>query len=74
MNWKILGKSLLLAFGLFVLFGILILLFHYFPWAGIILLFIAVVIFIYNKLENNNNDYNDSDRMSWFSNDEKEEN
>ena len=74
MNWKILGKALLTVIIIFAIISLVIVSFYFIPWISIIFLFISTVVFTYNEMKKHDNSGDDSDRMQWFSNDDKEEN
>ena len=73
MKWRELGNAVLVTAGLFVVIGIALCVTYLFPWCSVVFLFILVVILIYRTMTKDESKDNDSDRMAWFSNDEREE-
>lgn len=73
MKWKMFGNALLITTGLFCIIGGVLFLTHLFPWFSVTILFIAVVLIIYNAMTRYERCDSDNDRMRWFSNDEKED-
>lgn len=72
MKWKLLCSALLITIGLFGIFGVVLFLTNLFPWFSVAIIFIAVVLLIYNSMTRESND-NDNDRMQWFSDDEEDD-
>ena len=72
MKWKLLCSALLITIGLFGIFGVVLFLTNLFPWFSVAIIFIAVVLLIYNSMTRERYD-SDNDRMQWFSDDEDEE-
>ena len=50
MKWKLFCNALLITTGLFCIIGGVLFLTHLFPWFSVALLFIAVVLLIYNSM------------------------
>lgn len=73
MKWKMLGNALLITTGLFCIVGGVLFLTNLFPWFSVAILFIAVVLIIYNSMTRYERYDSDNDRMQWFSNNEDED-
>lgn len=76
MKWKLLCSALLITIIFFCITFciacVVSFLINLFPWFSIVIIFIAVVILIYNSMTHERYD-SDNDRMQWFSDDEDEE-
>lgn len=74
MNCKIIGKALLVTLGLFAAVALLCLLFMKAPlWLTMVIGFLAVFSLIYSSMKKYDDMGDSNDRMSWYSNDEEDE-
>lgn len=73
MNWKILGKSLLITIGVLCVIGALLLLVTISPlWVSIVGVVLVVLYLVYDGERRRNEMGNPNDRLSW-NNDYSEE-
>lgn len=73
MNWKTLGKAILVMVGLLALIALALIIIYVLPlWINLAIAFSAGVALVYHMMEKED-DYSDNDRMRWFSNDDEEE-
>ena len=66
MNWKNLGNATLITTVLFGIVALFLWLGYYCPLALVVIGFVGLVAIIYRAMEKDSYD-SDSDRMSWFS-------
>lgn len=74
MNWKILGKALLVTTGFVCILALILVLGHYCPIALGIIAYIGLVAIVYGAMEKDSYEGNDDiDRMSWNSDNYEDE-
>ena len=71
MNWRNLGNAILVTFCLFAFMFLTCIACQLFPMASLIFIFVGVLALIYSMMDKDDGD--DNDRMSWFSDNEDED-